>query len=107
MNTLGQIFFFCNQGNLLTNRFEDFENIICQKEWYLFPIEIQKVLPIIINGLQDTVLLRGFGSIACTRSTFQNVNVFFAFLVHLKYILFFIFQIVKTGSSYFLVLREF
>lgn len=64
----------CEMGERLGNLFIKFDVEIGQMNWYLFPIDIQKVLPIVMINTQQPVLIEFFGSIACTRSQFKKVN---------------------------------
>lgn len=79
----------CQRVNL---EFDECNQMIGQFEWYLFPAEIQRILPIIMNYTQQPVDIRCFGTAACDRETFKYVrilSVIFFFhrqLMHLKYI---------------------
>lgn len=42
------ILFFCEFGHKLSHKFEDFGYEISQLDWYLFSIEIRKMLPFFI-----------------------------------------------------------
>lgn len=68
-----EIFLFCEFGERLTKRFDEIDDEIFDWDWYAFPIEIQKMLPIIMIGTQKQVRLEGFANIQCTRQTFKNV----------------------------------
>lgn len=70
----GSIFIFCELGERLTGRFAEIDNEMCSSDWYTFPMDIQKMLPIILNGTQASVVLIGIGNISCTREAFKNVN---------------------------------
>lgn len=43
--------------------------------WYLWPFETWKNIPVIILSAQQTVAIRCFGSISCVRETFKAVSV--------------------------------
>lgn len=54
---------------------------LVQFDWYLFPIEVQKVLPICFLSVQEPVEIKCFGSIACTRETFKKVKSFEYYII--------------------------
>lgn len=68
------IFIFCECGQRVTNKFTEVNDIICQLNWYLFSIEIQRMMPNIMMITQRPVILRGFGNCYCTREAFKNVS---------------------------------
>lgn len=70
---LALVFIICELGQSLSNAFDEINVTINQFDWYLFPNEIQRVLPMIIAHAQQPVLVECFGSIACTRDAFKNV----------------------------------
>lgn len=61
----------CQQVNFA---FEECNEIIEQLEWYSFPADIQRMLPSIINFVQQPIELKCFGSTACNRETFKYVS---------------------------------
>lgn len=69
----GSVFVTCELGERLTNMFDEFDNDIGQYKWYLFPIGMQQVLPIIIENVQRPVYFECFGSISCLRESFKKV----------------------------------
>lgn len=71
---LALVFIACEIGQRLNDAFDEINSTIIQFKWYLFPLEIKKVLPIIIGGAQQPVSLECFGSITCTREVFKQVS---------------------------------
>lgn len=69
-----QIFVICELSERLIIRFDDIYNEIFHYNWYAFPIYIKKMLPTIMKGVQDPVVMIGFGNIYATRETFKNVS---------------------------------
>lgn len=63
----------CNLGEMLTKHFEMFDDALGQCDWYLFSIEIQRMLVIIMSNSQRPAILTGYGNIQCTRETFKKV----------------------------------
>lgn len=68
------VFIICELCQRMADGFVKIEITIEQFHWYLFPIEIQRMLPVIIAVAQQPVTLECFGSIACTRDVFKDVR---------------------------------
>lgn len=68
------IFLFCNLGENICNEFEELNDILYQSEWYSFPNEVQRILPILLTASQEPVVLRGFGNLLCIRESFKRVR---------------------------------
>lgn len=64
----------CELGHRMNSSFERIVFTIEQLDWYLFPIEVQRMLPMIIAIAQQPVTLECFGSIMCNREVFKNVS---------------------------------
>lgn len=70
----GSVMVFCELGQRLTDEFEKIDDKVNEFDWYLFPPQIQRMLPIIMMGTQGEVELECFGSISGTRETFKKVS---------------------------------
>lgn len=70
------VFITCELGEQLTIAFDELEFVMEQLDWYLFPIEIQRLLPIILISAQQSVTIQCFGSFATNRDTFKKVEQF-------------------------------
>lgn len=55
------------------NATDEIRNEIMRCKWYKFPMAIQKILPIILNGTEEEVGINGYGNIQCSREAFKNV----------------------------------
>lgn len=64
----------CEIGERMSNAVFEIEDEIAQFDWYSFPLEIQKILPIIIVNVQKPINIDCFGSISATRDTFKEVK---------------------------------
>lgn len=72
--SFGLMFFYCQLGEMMiTHQFELFDDKLCQCKWYLFRIEMQKMLVIFMTDTQQSIFIRGYGDIRCTRATFKQV----------------------------------
>lgn len=59
---------------MICGQFGEFYDSIHRLDWYTYPLEIQRMIPIIINHGQQSVKLVAFGGTPCTRDTFKKVN---------------------------------
>lgn len=71
--SFAMIAFYCQFSHMMCEGF----NMFCEKfhrcDWYLFPIELQRIYLIFILDTQQLTIVRGFGNILCTRDTFKKV----------------------------------
>ena len=70
---LALVFIACELGQRMSDEFEGIDFTIDQFDWYLFPIEIKRMLPTIIAVAEQPVSLECFGSITCVREVFRKV----------------------------------
>lgn len=78
--TYAILFGFCELGSRITNGFIEMQEKFSQLDWYLLPIKIQRNLPFIIEGTQQSVFIQCFNQYFCTRDSFKEVrNLFKAF----------------------------
>lgn len=68
------VFLVCELCQRATDAFNKINDTIGGFDWYLFPIEIQKMLPTIMIVTQKIVGQKYFGSIMCLRPTFKKVR---------------------------------
>lgn len=68
------IYFQCEFGESVTNQFQLFsDELYCQCDWYMFPIEMKKMYLIFLSYAQQRAHLRGYGNTICIRNTFKEV----------------------------------
>lgn len=67
---------FCSLGEVVTNRFDTFNEELCNKNWYLFPSELQRMLVIFMSIVQKSVIIHGSGKAACRLEAFKKVKSF-------------------------------
>lgn len=72
--TFGIISFHCEFGEFVMNQFGKFNDQLCQCNWYLLPIEIQRILVIAMLNTQQPVIIRGIANAMCTREVFKKVQ---------------------------------
>lgn len=57
IGVLSTVFFLvcCEFGAMLSNKFDTLNDELFQCKWYLFPIEVQKMLIVFMAGTQEVV----------------------------------------------------
>ena len=65
---------FCIIGEIVTNRFDMFNETLCNTNWYFFPIKLQQMLAIFMTITQQSATIHGSGSIVCRREAFKKVK---------------------------------
>lgn len=70
----GLVFTVCELGQRVSHSFTEINSIVDQLDWYLFPNEIQKIMPIIINNVQQPIEIECFGDVRCNRKSFKKVS---------------------------------
>lgn len=70
----GVMFVSCELSQRICLAFEECYEMINQFEWYFWPADIQRILPIIMSYAQRPVEIQCFGSWACGRETFKYVS---------------------------------
>lgn len=69
------VLFTCEAGQQFSNAFSKVDDIVCQLNFYLLPIEIQRMLPILIMYAQEPLVVVFFGSLSGTREQFKKVRI--------------------------------
>ena len=70
----GMAFVVCEFGQRLTDAFNEINDSIETFDWYLFPLELQQMLSIILMVTQQPVELKCFGSISSARENSKKVR---------------------------------
>lgn len=71
----GHLFIACELGQRVHQTFIEHNNMINQLDWYLIPVDIQRMLPMLINFTQQSVAFECFGSTTMVRETFKVVRI--------------------------------
>lgn len=69
------IFIYCEFGQRVNAAFAKLNDVLGQFDWYSYPKNIQRMLPMIIGGIQQPVNIQGYGDFPCNRLAFQNVGI--------------------------------
>lgn len=72
--SLALIFVICEISERVSSGFREIDFIIGQFTWYLLPINIWEMLPMITTYVQDPVIFVIFGAVGCNRYAFQKVS---------------------------------
>lgn len=73
---LAAVFIACELAHRLTDAFNGIGHTADQLDWYLFPIEVKRMLPMVIVIAKQPVTIACFGNIICSREVFKNVSAF-------------------------------
>lgn len=66
-------FFVCEIGEFIICQFEMFNSELCQCNWYLCSIKMQRMLMVFISITQQPTIIQTIGHQLCARSTFKSV----------------------------------
>lgn len=70
----GIVFFVCELSERIINAFGKINDIIEQFDWYLFPVQMQRIMPVIIINAHEPIAIEYFGSRSCSREDFKKVS---------------------------------
>lgn len=73
LTTFGYVYLYCEFGECVTHDFEVLNQKLTNRQWYLFPIEMQRVFLITLPGTQQSVVVKGYADTQCTREAFKSV----------------------------------
>lgn len=70
----GTVFIVCEICQQLSNESDEIYDVVEQFGWYRFPNTTKKMMPMIIQFVQQPVAIECFGSYKCHRETFRKVS---------------------------------
>lgn len=79
--SFGAIVFWSETGQMMSNNLEEMKDILWQSEWYSFPIEIQRMLPMAVANTQRPILVHGFGNLLFHRQSIKQVSAITMFTI--------------------------
>lgn len=74
-------FCYCELGERVSQQFNIFDDELRRCRWYLYPLEMQKMLLIILSSTQQPPAIQGYANTVCTRDAFKRVR-FVIFFQH-------------------------
>lgn len=63
----------CELGERMAGQWQAFNDALSQCDWYLFPMEMQRMFVILTVNAQQFKLIQGFGNLPCIRETVKRV----------------------------------
>lgn len=98
-------FLLCEPCERMTMKFGMFVDELEQCDWYLLPIEMQRMYAIFLSDTQKPIKMRGYGGIKCERETSKNVQfINFYEVIHTHIPFNFDFSICRFTTKRFLTL---
>lgn len=67
------IYVYCEMGQNVTDQLDNHEYELGQSNWYLFPIELQRIHSIVLAIAQHPTTINGYGNIVCSREAMKLV----------------------------------
>lgn len=64
----------CELGQWFSKAFSEINDVVDQFNWYLFPIEVQRILPTVILYMQQPIEIEFFGKYSCNRQQCKRVR---------------------------------
>lgn len=64
----------CELGERTNEMFSAIDDTFNETDWYLYPIEIQRMLPAVMTVAQKPIYVELFGSVTASRDTFRQVS---------------------------------
>lgn len=105
--TFAFLFCMCEFGYMVTNQFDMFDDAIGYCKWYLLPIDMKRMIVILMANHQRPITIHGSGNILCTRIAFKKVSTKWLESSQnplTKMIILICFQTIHGGYSYFMTL---
>lgn len=72
--SLSSVSLSCELGHQVGYAFEKSSAAIDRMKWYLLPVEIWHMIPIIIAAAHEPIKFSVFGSVSCSREDFKMVR---------------------------------
>lgn len=73
--SLGSVSLYCELGHRVSNTFEEINRSLDRMKWYLFPVKIWHMLPIVIVAAQEPITFSVFGTVSCSREDLKTVRI--------------------------------
>lgn len=70
----GALTIACEVSQGVNQAFDECSEMFDQLDWYLFPIELQRMYPMILAFIQEPIEITFFGSMPCGRELFKCVG---------------------------------
>lgn len=80
---MATVFVACELGQRISNASIEINDVFDQFNWYLFPVEIQRILPTAILYVQQPIEVKFFGSSSCSREQAKRVSFYKIHVPHI------------------------
>lgn len=64
----------CEFFQRTTDHFKMVGDAFCSFDWYLLPIDMQRILIMVMANAQQPITIRGFANTSCVRVSVKSVN---------------------------------
>lgn len=64
----------CEAGQRFSDAFGKFSMDMVELNWYLLPMEIQRIFPTVVQLSQQEFVVQFFGDTSCSREQFKRVS---------------------------------
>lgn len=71
---ISSLFVACELGQRVSDAFQEISDIVDEFNWYRFPNELNRLLPVIMAVVQKPVEVDVFGKITCCRYILKTVS---------------------------------
>lgn len=72
--SFGVVFMFCELGEELNGQTKEINDAMWDSDWDSFPLNLQRMMPMILLSTQHPEELTAYGGTLCTRDTFKKVR---------------------------------
>lgn len=100
-------FLFCHFANSVTDEITRLGFTVYNSNWYDFPNDLQKYIPLVIIRSREPVYFTGLGLIRCTLKVFGDVSKFPMCIWWVDFIMHTSFQLLRTSCSYYMLYKTF
>lgn len=69
------VFILCEPGARMINQFNLLSGELHRCEWFLLPIDMQRMYMIFLSDTQNPTKMRSYANIACERETSKQVSI--------------------------------
>lgn len=69
------VFAACELVQRMSNGISETGDMIGQTKWYLIRIDLQRLIPTIVNNAQQPAEVKCIGSVVCSRDQFKKVQI--------------------------------
>lgn len=103
------LFLYSECGERVTNQFNEFIEQLCECDWHLYSIKVQRMFIIALSANMRLANIEGYANTVCTRELFKQAKIHSIYsrtlFVVLSFYLWY-FQTTNAGFSYFMMVHN-